>query len=120
MADSVRSESFADFKNAFAYGSRNDLNFKFLKGLSDEEAADFLQDLLWCVADTIDDGDTDRLADLIVAAQVRSYAGPGPTSWVYEDGPFVKPSKTVSQMKLALITSSGHFVDGECHLKNSG
>ena len=111
MAEEQAGESFADFKNSFSYGSRADLNFKFLKGLSNEEAADFLQELMWLVADSIDDGDTDRLADLSVAAERRSYAGP--TSWQYEDGPFVKPRKPVSQMRLALITSSGHFVDGD-------
>ena len=28
--------TFEDFKRSFSYGSRNDLNFKFLAGLSDE------------------------------------------------------------------------------------
>ena len=111
MTDEQDGESFADFKDSFSYGSRTDLNFKFLKGLTEEEAADFLQELLWSVADTIDDGDTDRLVDLIVEAQKRSYAGP--TSWVYDDGPFAKSPKPVSQMKLVLITSTGHFVDGK-------
>ncbi len=32
-------ESFAEFKNSFAYGARTDLNFKFLKNLSDADAA---------------------------------------------------------------------------------
>ena len=48
------------------------------------------------IADTIDDGDIERLADLTWKAN-SSYAGP--TSWVYEDGPFVKPTKPVSQMR---------------------
>jgi hypothetical protein len=39
-------ESFEGFKNSFSYGSRTDMNFKFLKNLSEEDAAQFFQDLL--------------------------------------------------------------------------
>ena len=46
-------ETFESFKNSFSYGSRTDLNFKFLKTLSDEEAADFFQELLWKLGDSI-------------------------------------------------------------------
>ncbi len=111
MTQEAVGESFADFKNSFSYASRADHNFKFLKGLSDEEAARYLQELLWRLTESIDDGDVERLAELTLAWQSRSYAGP--SSWVYEDGPFVKPTKPVAEMRLALITSSGHFVDGD-------
>ena len=111
MTHEAVGESFADFKNSFSYGSRADHNFKFLKGLSDQEAALYLQELLWRLTESIDDGDVERLAELTLAWQSRSYAGA--SSWVYEDGPFVRPAKPVSEMRLALITSSGHFVDGD-------
>jgi hypothetical protein len=39
-------ESFKGFKNSFSYGSRTDMNFNFLKNLSEEDAAQFFQDLL--------------------------------------------------------------------------
>jgi D-proline reductase (dithiol) PrdB len=105
------SESFSDFKNSFSYGSRSDLSFKFLKGLSDKEATQFLQDLLWQLTEAIDNGDVGGLAALTLAYQSQAYAGV--SSWEYDDGPFVQPSKLVSEMRLTLITSSGHFVDGK-------
>jgi hypothetical protein len=111
MPQEAVGESFADFKNSFSYGSRADLNFKFLKGLSDDEVAQYLQDLLWKLTEAIDDGDVTRLADLTLEYQSRSYAGV--SAWEYDDGPFVKPTKPISEMRLALITSSGHFVDGD-------
>ncbi len=40
-SDDAHPESFAALKNSFYYGSRSDLNFKFLKDLSDEDAARF-------------------------------------------------------------------------------
>ena len=39
-----QNESFQGFKDSFAYGSRTDLNFKFLKALSSDEAAEFFAD----------------------------------------------------------------------------
>ena len=54
-------ETFGEFKNSFSYGSRTDLNFKFLKSLPDEEAATFLQELLWKLGDAFDDGDYTRV-----------------------------------------------------------
>ncbi|MCZ6519271.1 MAG: hypothetical protein O6853_05675 [Actinobacteria bacterium] len=37
-------ESFEEFKDSFAYGSRNDLSFKFLRGISSDEAGEFFTD----------------------------------------------------------------------------
>ncbi len=111
MTQEAVGESFTDFKNSFSYGSRADHNFKFMKGLSDDEAAQFLQDLLRQLTEAIDEGDVSRLADLALEYQSLSYSGA--SSWEYDDGPFVVPTKPISEMRLALITSSGHFVDGE-------
>ena len=104
-------ESFEGFKNSFSYGSRTDLSFKFLKGLSPEEAADFFQDLLTKVGETIDDGDPTRLYEHVVAAQIKGYAKP--TTWTYEDGPFTPLSKKLAEMRLGLLTSTGHFMEGD-------
>ena len=103
-------ESFEQFKKSFSYGSRNDLNFKFLAGLSDGEAAHFLQDLLWKLGDTIDDQQWERIIDHVIEGQIRGYSGPARYS--YDDGPFANLRKSLSQSTLALITSSGHFVEG--------
>lgn len=104
-------ESFEAFKNSFSYGSRTDLNFKFLKGLSPEEGADFFQQLLTKVGETIDDGDLTRLYEHVVAAQVKGYTKP--STWRYADGPFTQPRKKLSEMRLGLLASTGHFVEGE-------
>ena len=37
MSNPTNPETFADFKNSFSYGSRTELNFKFLKALSKEK-----------------------------------------------------------------------------------
>lgn len=104
-------ETFSEFKDSFSYGSRNDLNFKFLKGLTDEEAADFFQQLLTKLGDTIDDGDPTRLINHVVAAQNHSYRKP--TTWTYDEGPLTPLTKPVSEMRIGLLTSTGHFVAGE-------
>jgi hypothetical protein len=49
-------ETFEDFKKSFKYGSRNDLHFKFLAGMSDEDAAEFLRVLLETLGDAFDAG----------------------------------------------------------------
>ena len=92
MTQATVGESFADFKNSFSYGSRTDHNFKFMKGLSDDEAAQFLQDLLRKLSEAIDDGDVSRLADLTLEYQSRSYAGV--SSWEYDEGPFANRPST--------------------------
>lgn len=107
-------ESLEDFKNSFNYGSRSDLAFKFLKRLSTEEVADFLQELICRLGDTIDDGEADRLVQLAWEYQVRAYTGPdGERSPTYEDAPFVALRRPLANSRLGLVTSSGHFVEGD-------
>ena len=94
--DTGAGESFAAFKDSFSYGSRTDLTFKFLKRLSPEDAARFLQELFGRLGDTCDDGRAERLVDHVCEWQRRAYAeteGPGGSSWTYADGPFT-PLKT--------------------------
>lgn len=104
-------ESFEEFKHSFSYGSRTDLNFKFLKGLSDDEASSFFQELLWRLGTSFNDGTYDRLIELVYEWQIRSYNGHG--RWTYEDGPFTHLKKPLAESKITLITSSGHFIDGQ-------
>ncbi|MEM7799878.1 MAG: glycine/sarcosine/betaine reductase selenoprotein B family protein [Chloroflexota bacterium] len=104
-------ESFNDFKNSFSYGSRTDLSFKFLKGLSEEEGATFFQDLIKKIGLSIDDGDLSRLVDHVVDGQILAYSKP--TTWTYDDGPFTPLTKAVNKMNIGLLTSTGHFVKGE-------
>lgn len=104
-------ESFEAFKNSFSYGSRCDLNFKFLKALSNEEAAAFFQELLWKMGQSMNDGDLRRLVDHVQAGQAQGYSGTVPR-WSYEEGPFTPMDRPLPQARLALLTSSGHFVRG--------
>ena len=107
----ISTETFEDFKKSFSYGSRTDLSFKFLAGLSDNEAAKFFQDLLWKLVDSIDDGDYSRLIEHMVAGQVQSYSKP--SKWTYDDAPFAHLSKPLAESRLALLTSTGHYIEGE-------
>lgn len=110
-SDDTEPESFAAFKDSFSYGSRSDLNFKFLKGLADQDARRFFQALLWKIGDSLDDGHFERLVAHVYEWQVRGYAGEGRQA--YADGPFTPLKKPVSASRLALVTSSGHFVAGQ-------
>ena len=104
-------ESFADFKNSFSYGSRSDMNFKFLKHLSDEQAAEFFQELLWALGELLDNGDRARLSDIVTRWQERVYGQP--IKWKYDQGPFTPLARPLPETNLALLTSSGHFVAGD-------
>lgn len=111
MHDEPAEGSFEAFKNSFSYGSRTDLNFKFLKALPDDEAATFLQELLWKLGDALADGAFDRVVEHVYRGQVRAYSD-GEVKWTYEDGPFTPLTEPLSASRLVLISSSGHFVAG--------
>ena len=108
------SESFEEFRKSFSYGSRSDLSFKFLKGLSDESAARFFQQLLDQLGEAYDTGTLDPLIETAYAAQIEAYA-PGETRsrWVYEDRPFTPVRKPLRESRVGLLTSSGHFAAGD-------
>lgn len=110
MSDDAKQESFEEFKNSFAYGSRTDLGFKFLSNLSDQDAGKFFQDLLWKLGDAFDDGRFDRIVEHVYEWQVHAYAEEG--QWAYAEGPFMPLRKPLSESRLVLMSSSGHFVEG--------
>jgi len=110
--DDLKGESFEEFKNSFSYGSRADLNFKFLRSLSNEEAARFFQELLWKLGDSLDDGQFDRIVEHVRQWQARGYGGTV-RGWTYDEGPFTALRKPISESRLTLPTSSGHFVQGD-------
>jgi hypothetical protein len=115
MTDANSTESFEEFKNSFSYGSRTDLSFKFLKGLSSEEAGEFLGSLLQEVGELFDDTSTNRLIDLVYEWQVKGYQPKAAAKrpYVYEDRPFTSLAKPLSETAIGLVTSSGHFVSGD-------
>ncbi|MGF1617867.1 MAG: hypothetical protein ACFCU2_08700 [Acidimicrobiia bacterium] len=108
-------ESFDDFKNSFAYGSRNDLSFKFLKRLDSSEAAEFLRLILSEMGELFDGAPPDRLIDLAYQYQVNAYQPqPGEKRpFTYDDKPFTPLGQELADSTLGLVTSSGHFVADE-------
>ena len=108
--ENAKGESFEDFKNSFFYGTRTNMNFKFLKSLSDLDASRFFQDLLWKLSDSFDDGNLDRILEHVNEWQVKAYEGHG--RWTYEDSPFAPMESPVSETTIGLLTTSGHFVQG--------
>jgi hypothetical protein len=110
MPEEVSQETFEQFKKSFSYGSRTDLTFKFLANLSNEDAAAFIQDLFCKLGDSYDTGQVSRIWEHIVQGQTRGYATKA--EWTYAEGPFQPLKKPLSRSRLALITSSGHFLQG--------
>lgn len=105
------SESFDEFKNSFAYGSRNDLSFKFLKRLDATDAAEFLRLVLLEIGELFDGAPPERLIDLAYQWQVQAYT-PRPDEkrpFTYDDRPFTPLVGALTGTNLGLVTSSGHF-----------
>jgi hypothetical protein len=110
-------ETIEQLRQSFAYGSRSNLNFKFLKGLSDDEFGVFLEELLSSVAGATDDGDVDRVIDTAYRWQLESYSGhlgdPADFPHRHDDTPLATLDKPLSECTVGLLTSSGHFVEGD-------
>ncbi|MDK1019661.1 MAG: glycine/sarcosine/betaine reductase selenoprotein B family protein [Actinomycetota bacterium] len=116
MDNSERDESFEAFRKSFSYGDRNDLNFKFFKGLSDDDAASFLQTMLDQLGDAFDTGDVQPLIEAAIQAQVAGYTpGPDapPPTFAYDHGPFTPARIPVADARVGLLATSGHFVAGD-------
>ena len=116
MDESEAPDSFESFRASFAYGERNDLNFKFMKSMTDAEAASFLQTLLHYLGDAYDTGDAMPLIEAAYQAQVDSYA-PAPDApppmFYYADGPLAPVETSLPDARVGLLTASGHFVSGD-------
>jgi hypothetical protein len=109
-------ESFEDFRRSFSYGSRTDLDFKFLTSLPDDEATEFLRVLLDRLGEAYDTGDLQPLIDAAIDAQIAGYApraGAASSPHTYDEGPFAPTSMPVAGSTIGLLASSGHFVEGD-------
>lgn len=111
MDKNQKVENLEEFKASFSYGKRSDLNFKFLKDLSSEEVGSFFSDLFGKIGETLNDGNINRLVNQVIEWQTSVYSKPG--RYLYADVPFSPLQKPLSQSRLALLTSSGHFVAGD-------
>ena len=110
MTHTETHDTFEEFKNAFSYGSRSDLTFKFLKSFTPDEAADYLQELMRLAGELIVNGNIQPVHDHIFIGQKKAYSRV--TNYTYDDGPFAPMGKPLAESRLALLTSSGHFVAG--------
>lgn len=110
--DNPHQETFEDYKDSFSYGSRPDLNFKFMKAMTEADGAQYVQDLLWKIGDALNAGDLEVLREHIIQGQTDAYMS-GEPRWVYDEGDFTPLTKPIAESRLALLTSSGHFVKGD-------
>ncbi len=109
-------ETFKEYVDSFSYGSRTDLFFKWLKGAAEADAEDYIQSLLQELGEVSDTGDLSKFFEMTYEAQLAANSPPGEDPrWKYEDAPFTPLSKPLSEMRVGLITSSGHYVEGEPH-----
>ena len=109
--NTIANETFAEFRKSFFYGSRSNLNFKFIEHLSDEQADEFLQDLFREIAVAYDQGQPARIYEHVLKWQTVGYRHQ--KNFDYREGPFAAPTKPVKERSIALLTSSGHFVAGD-------
>ncbi len=108
-------ETLEEFRASFAYGSRTDLNFKFLKSLSDAEAAEFLRRALELLSDAADVGDVSQLVEHWYRSQVAAYQ-PAPDAeprFKYDDAPWATLGKPVAEARIAIVTAGGVYVEGD-------
>ncbi len=117
MVDIAPTESIEELRNSFAYGSRSDLNFKFTRDLSDREFGDFLSAMFAATARVADGGDPLDVVNVAYEWQVQAYAGhlgdPDKFPHRKTDTPLTVMTKPLTEAKIMLLTSSGHFVDGD-------
>ncbi len=109
-------ETFKEYVDSFSYGSRADLLFKWLKNAPEEASERYLQSLLKELGEVVDTGDLSTLFEMTYEAQLAAYSPPDEeTRWKYEDTPFAPLTKPLSEMKVGLLTSSGHYEEGQPH-----
>ncbi|HEX9888282.1 MAG TPA: glycine/sarcosine/betaine reductase selenoprotein B family protein [Nitriliruptorales bacterium] len=101
--------TFEAFRRSFYYGSRADMQFKYLASMSDEDAADTIARLLHLLGETIDTGDWDRVRQAVYEAQVAGYQPSGPIEPAVDAAPFQRLPAHLSQVPLALISAGGVF-----------
>ena len=110
-------ETIEELRTSFFYGSRSNLNFKFLKDLDDAAFGDFLEELFAAIAQTTDTGDASGIVDVTYRWQLDAYRAHlgDPTGFAHshDDTPWAPMAKPLAESRVAVLTSSGHFVDGD-------
>ena len=118
MSDSaepdVTPETLAELGSSFSYGSRTDLTFKFLARFEADEVGEVVRRVFEYTGALFDDPDPGELVDYVRTIQAEGYHRRQVNErYRYDDGPFTAPTKPLSESTVALVTSSGHFLDGD-------
>ncbi len=101
--------TMAAFRASFYYGEHADMQFKYLAGLDDAQAADAIAEVLAMVGEVVDTGDLDGLRSRLVELQVTGYAPSEPVEPSVDDAPFTPLGGPLAEQRLALITAGGVF-----------
>lgn len=113
--DTTVTPTLAEFKDSFFYGSRSNLNVKFLARLSAEQAGDVIADMFAAISGLLDHGDPGPVIDEFIGWQQAAYQprDDETTRFAYDDGPLTPVTTPLAESRVALVTSSGHFVEGD-------
>lgn len=99
--------SFESFRKSFYYGSRADMQMKFLAQLNDDAAAHAVALVLARLGEAFDTGNFEPVREAVFAAQVAAYSGDdAPT---VPDAPFTPLTGNLADRRLALISAGGVF-----------
>jgi len=117
MAESER-ETLEQFRMSFAYGSRNDLLFKFLAlqdGITDQDAGEFFRGLLENLGNSFDTGDYDEVLQYCYQWQADRYRPKEDAEhrFEYDTTPWAPLKKPLSESQLVMISAGGLFLEGD-------
>lgn len=101
--------TFEEFRRSFYYGSRSDMQFKYLARMSDEDAADAIAMILATVGEAFDTGDWEAVRRAAFLAQVAGYEPSEPVEPEFADAPFQPLPAPLSELDLALISAGGVY-----------
>ncbi|MGH3443177.1 MAG: glycine/sarcosine/betaine reductase selenoprotein B family protein [Nitriliruptorales bacterium] len=101
--------TFEEFRRSFYYGSRTDMQFKYLARMSDEDAADAITAILKALGEAFDTGDWESVRRAAFLAQVAGYEPPEPVEPEFDDAPFQPLDGPLSRVDLALVSAGGVF-----------
>ncbi len=101
--------TFEEFRTAFYYGEFADMQFKFLSGMSDREAAETLAMVLHRLGEAFDTGDLGPVRQAAYDAQVRAYTPDEEPEPAVDDAPFAPLGQPLAETRLALISAGGVF-----------
>ena len=103
--DGTHAETLAEFKDSFFYGSRSNLNVKFLANLAAERAGDFFAEMVAGISDLIDDGDPASVIERFIEWQRAAYAphDEAKSRFSHDEGAFTPLAKPLGESRVALV-----------------